>query len=215
MVSEQYQLEGVNAPQSAANRGKTLEEMLRRAHNYYARARLAWVYHIPNAWGYVSKKQYDGLNEYLRAVQYRKGGTYYLAREQTPCDYTGHFTAGGRVVPLSFDAKEFEGPSMSLDMLKAHQLDSLAAAEGVGSLAGFLVWSKKANRVYWLAASKARGLADKARFAPRGKVKGVLKSLSVAWLDENAVTLCTPTSDGLADYLPKLSEYRQSNSTGG
>lgn len=182
---EQPTLPGTKSRESHAHRGMGFEAMLNRAHVLYERTGHAKVEKIE--------------------VGFRQAGSETF-RIKTPFDYYGTLAGG---TALYFDAKSFDGGSAALSDLarKPHQLEALVAHERMGALAGLMIHSRQANRVYWLGALKARELADKARFAPKGRVKGVLKSLSVEWLGENATFLCEPTRDGMADYLPQLAEH--------
>lgn len=211
-MREQLSLEGQHAAQAHAHLGKEFEGMLDRAHELYNRTRRAWVYKIPNAWTFIGAREYDARPPQRRALQHDAGRTRFLGRVSTPFDYAGHVaTSAGAPVPFYCDAKQFDGTAIPLKEFKPHQLDNLANAAQSGRpgavLAGFLVWSKKANRVYWLDALKARAMADRATHAPKGRAKGVVKSLSVAWLTENAVFLCEPNFNGL-DYLTPLADHR-------
>jgi penicillin-binding protein-related factor A (putative recombinase) len=210
-MSKQFKLEGVGAAHSHAHLGKEFEAMLDRAHDLYNRTRRAWVYKIPNAWTFIGAREYEARPTQRRALQQDAGKTRFLGRISTPFDYAGHVAAGsGAPAPFYCDAKQFDGTAIPLKEFKPHQLDNLANAAQAGKpgavLAGFLVWSKQANRVYWLDALKAREMADRATHAPKGRAKGVIKSLSVAWLEEHAAFLCETDFRG-ADYLPALTKY--------
>jgi recombination protein U len=193
-MTRQLHLANIEAPTAAANRGRHFQRILNNTHTWYARQRWGKVYEIPNAFAYVSERRWQ-----LSAVDLRartlKGAP--LLRVKSAPDYMGGI-AGRHVV---FDAKEFAAASIPLGNFTEHQIDDLYLAERAGSIAGFMVWEKRTERVYWLPASYVRAWSDSVTC----RRAGVAKSLNFAkCADKQVRLLCSVERDGVAHYAPVL-----------
>jgi recombination protein U len=177
---QQNTLAGINHRQTHANLGKGFEDALDAAHELYERQGVGKIIHLRNAFVYCTEAAFNRLDPYMRA---RLGTGLTMVREKTEWDYCG--VVRGRAV--AFDAKEFSGTSIPVDELKPHQIEHLCAFAAGGGLAGFMIHAKQSGVVFWLDARKAREMADRVRFAPKGKVTGVVKSLNELWLSENCI----------------------------
>jgi hypothetical protein len=213
-MREQLNLEGQRAAQQHAHLGKEFEAMLDRAHDLYNRTRRAWVYKIPNAWTFIGAREYDARPTQRRALQQDAGKTRFPRAHQHALRLRrarrGRLR-GARPLLLRRQAVRRHGdPAQGVQAAPARQPRRRRAGRQAGRGArGLPRLVEAANRVYWLDALKAREMADRATHAPKGRAKGVTKSLSVAWLEEHAVFLCETGLDyrRRADYLPALTKY--------
>jgi recombination protein U len=161
--------------------------MLERTHSYYERAGVGLVEKIENAFGYCSEQEWQRLPAPLKA---RTGDGKPLKRQKTICDYMGHAYSLG----VAFDAKEFDGPSIPLENFKDHQARRLFTFQRTKGLAGFLVWSKRVDEVYWVAADVVLKL--KAGFER--------KSISIDWLRQKALLISKGTTGAIIDWARVL-----------
>jgi recombination protein U len=183
----QLKLEGVPAPEPHANRGMLFEGMLVRTHDYYERQGIARVEKIPNAWAYCGEGEWRKLPDSLRG---RAGDGRPLKRRKTSCDFIG--TALGRGVAI--DAKEFGRTSIPLANFEPHQVRRLAAFARVKSLAGFLIYSKLADAVFWVEAGDFNVVYH----------MGQVKSLNLDWLRKKAVLICEKPGNDIVDWARAL-----------
>jgi penicillin-binding protein-related factor A (putative recombinase) len=186
-MQEKLRFGDFQAPDSHANRGRQFEAMLERTHDFYTCELIGDITKISNRWEFCSEGEWRRLPPALKA---RTGDGKPLKRAQTVCDYLGHAYGYG----VAFDAKEFNGPSIPLENFKVHQVRGLYNYERTRGLAGFLVWSKRADKVYWVCA----------QFMMILRSAGTLKSLNIKWLDEHAVLITEKTTGALVDWARVL-----------
>lgn len=184
---KQVALPGIPSPESHANRGMLFESMLVRTHDYYERQGIGRIEKIPNAWVYCSEGEWKRLPDSLKA---RTADGRPLKRRKTSCDYLGTALGWG----IAIDAKEFSRTSIPLANFEPHQVRRLAAFARVKSLAGFLVYSKLVEAVFWLEAGFFNPIYH----------MGQVKSLNLDWLRKNAVLICEKPGNDIVDWARAL-----------
>lgn len=186
-MGEQLKFPGVPAPELHANRGRQFEAMLEATHDYYLRAGIGLIEKISNKWVYCTEGEWRGLADALKA---RTATGRPLRRAKTMCDYLGH--AKGHAV--AFDAKEFKEASFPLRDVQPHQATGLFNFYRTGGLAGFLLWSRRVDTVYWLTAE----------FMMQLRLGGNIKSLNIAWLEQHAKRITERASGATIDWAKVL-----------
>lgn len=176
-----------------SNLGKFTERLVASQNDEYRHRRIGKIEHIPNAWRHVSPHFAQRLAPNIRAVT---GDHRHIVRAQSPWDFHGHY----KTMPLAFDAKEFAQSNIPVKELKPHQAEHLAEFEQTGGCAGFLILSKRENRLYWLDAAPALELVDRLRH----NIRGHLKSLNLAWLAAHAFVIGDLTPAGSVDFAEPL-----------
>lgn len=174
---------------SHANRGRELERMLERTHEFYERRGTGSVEKIPIAFGYCTEGEWRGIKD--PALKARTGDDKPLKREKTSCDYKGHERGYG----VAFDAKEFAGSNIPHTNFKPHQVRRLYVFERTGGKGGFVVWAKRIDSVFWVSAEKV--------MMATAIVNGP-KSFNLDWLTTNAVLICNRTSNAIIDWAAKI-----------
>jgi recombination protein U len=180
-----------------SNLGKTLESMVERQNAAYLCQGLAKIEHLPNAWRFSNPNEARRLAPAIRALT---GLGRWIVRAQSPWDFSGHY----RGMPLAFDCKEFAEASIPLSNFKPHQARHLADFERSGGVGGFLVYSRRLEKLWWLDARPALRLLEELRVGREGHKK----SLSLAWLDEHALGLGTAAPWQGIDYAAALYSER-------
>jgi recombination protein U len=186
-MREQLKLAGIPAPESHANRGRQFEAILEATHEYYLRAGIGYVEKISNKWVYCSEGEWRGLAPALKA---RDGNNRPMKRAATMCDYLGHARGSG----VAFDAKEFKDASFPLVNVKPHQATALFNFYRTGGLGGFLLWSRRVDKVYWVNAETMM----------IQRQAGTVKSLNIKWLDEHATLITEKASGATVDWARVL-----------
>jgi penicillin-binding protein-related factor A (putative recombinase) len=206
-LNEQLAFAGVERLTPHANRGRLFQGILQNTHTWYERQHWGKLYEIPNAFSYVNEWRWSRAEPELRARtevyfvdikgrKERRGGAPLLRVKSAP-DYLGGLLG----YHLEFDAKEFAGPSISIENFKEHQVDNLYSSERAGNIAGFMVLEKRTSNVYWVSASWARAWRDNVRM----NRSGVAKSLNFSKVaDARIRLLCQVERTSLAHYAPAL-----------
>lgn len=171
-----------------ANRGRLLEGMLERTHQYYERSGIGSVEKIPNAFVFCSEIEWQRIKS--PALKARTADGKPLRREKTDCDFKGHARGFG----IAFDAKEFAGPSLPIANFKPHQVLRLFTFARTGGTAGFMRWAKRIDSIFWIEAAAFNLIY----------LGGKLKSLNLAWLKEHAILICSCTTGALIDWVSVL-----------
>lgn len=187
-MSRQLELVKGVAQTPHANRGRALEQMLARTHDYYERQGIASIEKFPNAFVFCAEIEWQKIQ--TPALKARTGDGKPLKREKTDCDFKGHARGFG----VAFDAKEFAGPSIPLANFKPHQVQRLYMFARTGGRAGFIIWAKRIDSVFWIEAQAFSAIYH----------TGHLKSLNLDWLRENALTICQWTTAALIDWAAVL-----------
>ena len=171
-----------------ANRGRALESMLEVAHVSYEKQQIGSVEKLPNAFVFCSEGEWRGIKE--PALKARTADGKPLKRAKTDCDYKGHVRGYG----VAFDAKEFAGASIPFTNFKRHQILRLYEFMRTGGIAGFMVWAKRTDEVFWIPADlliKVWTHFDR-------------KSLPIEWLQTNARLICTLRPGAIIDWAAKI-----------
>lgn len=171
-----------------ANRGRQLEGMLIRTHQFYERSGIASVEKIPNAFVFCNEIEWQRIKS--PALKARTADGKPLKREKTDCDFKGHARGFG----VAFDAKEFSGASIPLTNFKPHQVLRLFTFARTGGCAGFMIWAKRIDSIFWI----------EARAFNPVYLLGQLRSLNLAWLKEHATLICQSTTGALIDWASVL-----------
>jgi recombination protein U len=179
------------ARESHGNRGKEFERLLDRTHSYYRARGVADVEYIENAFVYCSEREFRRLPRTMTA---RMGDGRTLKRARTSGDYKGTLAGRG----LAFDAKQFSDERLQLKKIPRHQVESLCSFAKAGGIAGFMVYAKQADTVYWVDALTMRELCDRA-LASTG-----VKTLNLSWFAANAVKIGAVAPGGLVEYARAL-----------
>jgi penicillin-binding protein-related factor A (putative recombinase) len=204
-----HQLSFIERNTSHANRGRLFQGILKNTHTWYDRQHWGHVYEIPNAYSYVNEWRWKSAEPELRARteiyfvdvkgttrREQRGGAPLLRVKSAP-DYVGGILG----YHIEFDAKEFAGPSISIENFKEHQVDNLYASERAGNIAGFMVLEKRTSNVYWVSAGWARAWRDNVRM----NRFGVAKSLNFSKVaDARIRLLCQVERNSVAHYAPAL-----------
>lgn len=197
MPDQQLKLQGVPAPEPHSNRGRLFEGMLERTHDYYLRQNIGRVEKLPNAWVYCSEGEYNRLPDSMKA---RTADGRPLKRQKTSCDYIG--TVLGRGVAI--DAKEFAGPSIPLRNFESHQVRRLDLFSRVKSVAGFLIYSKRADAVFFLEAGFFSPIYHTGHVKSQNVHMGQVASLNVEWLRSNTTLVCERAGNDIVDWARVL-----------
>lgn len=192
-MSSQLQLMGFKRFTPYANRGREFQTILNNTHLWYERQGWGKIYEIPNAFSFVSERQWQASSFELRA-RTAKGAP--LLRIRSAPDYLGAIE--GR--HIEFDAKEFSGASISIENFKEHQVENLYRAERAGSISGFMILEKRTLKVYWVEAGYVREWIDHLAWK-----KGGIKSLNFSKVTDARVRLlCEVERNSIAHYAPGL-----------
>lgn len=135
-----------------SNLGKDWEENLSLIHAEYLDAGLIDVVQSPNAWEFAAKDYF-----WKAKIRYEKGDRtaartgngFYLTRVRSEVDFSG----GNGRFSICFDAKSTIEKRFGFDLIEPLQIKHLEKSHKCGAKAGFMIFMKVFDRVFFLPAN--------------------------------------------------------------